>query len=307
MTSSHRVLLLSVVFSAPFLLLAGCASGTGATGGGSSTPIPTPLSITAVSPADIPVGSPDLTLAVNGAGFSNGAVVSVNNAAEATTYISSTEVRAIVPAGQLKVGAVLSVSVASANSVVKADPNAIALSVDNPVPAVSSVSPSSVIVGAGDTMVTVTGTNFVPGVLLSVNGTPRLSTFVSDTQFTAQLSASDFTSATSLPLNVINPKPGGGTSGTRSFGVNNPVPTISGLSPSSVLAGSGDTTVTLTCTGLLPSTVLQINGATHAATFVNGTQMSFVLSSAELGSASGLSLTLSNPLPGGGTSAASSF
>jgi hypothetical protein len=289
------------------VILTGCAGGSGNSGSGGSAPNPTPLAITSVAPTDVPVGSPDVTVTVTGTGFSSGAQISVNSVPEATTFVSSTQVQATVPANQLTVGAVLSVSIASGGATAKADPSAVALTVDNPVPSLSAVSPNAVLLGSGSTTVTVTGTNFVSGVALSVNGTTRTSTFVSSTQFTAQLLASDFTSATSLPLNVINPKPGGGTSGTSSFTVDNPAPAVTLLAPSSALVGSSNTTVTLTGTGLLPSTVLQINGATQAATYVNGTQLTFALSAAQLASAGQLAITLLNPVPGGGASAPANF
>lgn len=300
----------SVALCSALLLLSGCASG-GNTNGTSSNPVtatPTAqLAITAVSPTNVPVGSGDTTVTVTGAGFANSSVISLNNAAEPTTYVSSTELRAAVPSAQLRTGAVLSVSVTSSGSTVKADPASVALSVDNPVPTFTSISPAAALLGTPDTTVTVTGSNFVQGVALWVNGTPRTSTFVSDTQFTAQISASDFAATGSLPMNVINPKPGGGTSGTKALAVNNPAPGAATLTPASVVAGASDTQVTITSSGLLPTTVVQVNGATRAAKYISGTQVSFVLSAAELAGGSVLPVTLSNPLPGGGSASAGSF
>lgn len=293
--------------SASTFLFTGCAGGGGgssSTGGGGGTSTPATLSISGVSPTDVPVGSSDITLVVTGTGFTSSSVVSLAGTAEPTTYVSDTQLKAAVAAAQLKLGTVLSVAVSNGSTTVKADAQSVALSVDNPVPALASVSPTAISLGAPDTVVTVTGSNFVPGVALAVNGTTRTTTFVSDTQLTAQLLASDFSSALSLPLNVINPKPGGGTSGTSAMAVNNPLPTISGVSPSHIIAGSGDTTVTVTGSGILSSTTLLLNGAAHAGTVVSGTQMTFVLTAAELANANTLAISLSNPQPGGGTSVA---
>ena len=304
----------SLAFSALCLVLSGCAGGGSGSSGSSSgsTPVTTvgagaAVTISAVSPTDVPVGASDVTLTVNGTGFASGATVQVNGVAEPTTFISATELRATVAAAQLKTGAVLPVSVTSGSTTVKADPAAVALSVDNPVPSLGSVSPAVVLLGSPDTTVTVTGTNFVQGVALAVNGTPRATTFVSATQLTVQLSASDFASAQPLPLNVINPKPGGGTSGTSALPVNNPAPAVTGLAPATVAAGAADTNFTLTGSGLLPSTVLQVNGATHSTTAITGTQLTFTLAAAELANAGTLAVAVVNPQPGGGAVAAGSI
>ncbi|MGI4756368.1 MAG: beta strand repeat-containing protein [Janthinobacterium lividum] len=289
-------------------LLAGCAGSGGSspttttTGSGSNPPAQSvPVTIATVSPTNIPVGSGDLSLTVTGTGFTSGSVVSVNNAVETTAYVSATQLKATVPAAQLSVGAVLSVGVKSETASVTADPAATALSVDNPVPSLAFISPKAATIGMADTTVTVTGTNFVPGVALAVNGTPRSSTYVSATQMTAQLSAADFTAAGTLPLNVINPKPGGGTSGTSSLAVNNPLPVIASVSPSTIATGAGDTNVTISGQGLLPSTTVLVNGATRPATLADG-KITFTLSSKELTAVSTFNVTVSNPLPGGGAS-----
>ena len=298
-----------LALSALCLVLVGCAGGGSGSGGGTSSaaPVVTPVStvtslaITAVSPTNVPVGSTDVTLTVTGAGFASGNTVQVNGTAVQTTYVSSTQLSATVPAAQLKVGSVLPVAVSNGASVVKADPAAVALSVDNPVPSLASIAPGALLLGTPDSTVTVTGTNFVQGVILAVNGTPRDTTFVSDTQLKAQLTAADFAAARPLPLNVINPKPGGGTSGTSALAVNNPAPAISSVTPAAIGAGAADTVFTISGTGLLASTALQVNGAAHAATTVNGTQLTFTLSAGELASAANLSVRLVNPQPGGGS------
>src|SRR6187402_2707084 len=144
-------LLRLLAFGLP-LSLAGCAGGGG--GGSSSTtttttpPATTSLTVTAVSPTDVLVGSGDTSVVVTGTGFTTSSVISLNGTAEATTYVSSTEVHATVPAAQLKTGAVLSVAVANGTTVAKLDPAVAALSVDNPVPSFTSVAPNAILVGS---------------------------------------------------------------------------------------------------------------------------------------------------------------
>ncbi|WP_170835017.1 beta strand repeat-containing protein [Terriglobus roseus] len=299
-----------IAFVLPVSLL-GCASGSG---GGSSnttttttTPTTTTLSVSAVSPTDVPVGSNDTTVVVTGTGFTTSSVISLNNLAETTTFVSSTEVHAVVPSAQLKTGAVLSVSVANGSTVAKLDPAVAALSVDNPVPSLTLVAPTAVLMGSTAASITVTGTNFVPGVALSVNGSPRTTTFVSDTQLTAALTADDFATARSLPLNVINPKPGGGTSGTSALTVTNPLPSLTSLSLTSIVQGSAPPTLTLTGSNFVATSTVLVNGAVHSSTYVGPTKLTVTLSSADLTNATTLPIAVANPVPGGGTSASLPF
>ena len=59
----------------------------------------------------------------------------------------------------------------------------------NPVPSITTLSPSSGIAGAPAQTLTMNGTNFLPTSTVTYNGQAHLSTFVSSTQLTISLSA----------------------------------------------------------------------------------------------------------------------
>jgi uncharacterized repeat protein (TIGR01451 family) len=82
----------------------------------------------------------------------------------------------------------------------------------NPVPALTSINPAEVVVGGGGFNLVVTGTGFVNGSVVRVNGSDRTTTFNSATQLTAAIPASDISSAGSRQITVFNPAPGGGLS-----------------------------------------------------------------------------------------------
>ena len=248
------------------------------------------------------MGSQDIVLVVTGTGFTTSSVISLNNTPEATAYISTTEIHAAVPAAQLGTGTLLNVAVVNGSTVVKADAKTV-LSVDNPVPTFTSVAPGNVLLGSTAASVTVNGTNFVPGVALSVNGTPVATTYVSATQLMAALTADSFSKAAPLLLNVINPQPGGGASGTSSLAVNNPAPVIASLSPSTVVVNAPAATVTVSGTGFLPTTVLQVNGATRSAMYVSGTQLTVPFTTADFATVQTFAVSATNPTPGGGAAA----
>lgn len=88
-------------------LLAGCGGGVP----GTTSPAPAPLTVTSVSPAKITAGATATTITVNGTGFTKNSVVQVGGTAEATTYVSSTQLTAIIPAGQLASGSMLTIVV----------------------------------------------------------------------------------------------------------------------------------------------------------------------------------------------------
>ena len=72
--------------------------------------------------------------------------------------------------------------------------------------------------GSGVVGGTVNGTGFVSGVsVVLFDGSNRTTTFVSSTQLTAAIRASDVTTPGSFLITVFNSAPGGGTSNAQTF------------------------------------------------------------------------------------------
>jgi hypothetical protein len=95
------------------------------------------------------------------------------------------------------------------------------LSVVNPAPTISSLSPSSAGAGGPAFTLTVNGSGFVCGSTVKFNGNARTTTFISPTQLTAAILASDIANPGSYNVTVTNAAPGGGTSNAAVFTVNN--------------------------------------------------------------------------------------
>ena len=87
-------------------------------------------------------------------------------------------------------------------------------------PTITSISSTSAIAGGPAFTLTVNGTNFVSGATVSFNGNARATTFVSSTQLTAAILASDIATAGNFNVTVTNP--GGATSNSVSFTVLTP-------------------------------------------------------------------------------------
>lgn len=93
----------------------------------------------------------------------------------------------------------------------------------NPVPAITSLSPSSATAGTAAQTLTINGSGFLVTSTITYSGAAHAATFASASQMTIQLSAGDQATAGSYPAVVTNPSPGGGSSSAVNFVVNSPL------------------------------------------------------------------------------------
>jgi hypothetical protein len=177
----------------------------------------------------------------------------------------------------------------------------------NPVPDITTLSPSSVTAGAPAQTLTINGTGFLSSSTVTYNSVAHTATYVSASQLTIQLSASDQAAGGNYPVVVTNPSPGGGASNSVNFTVNNPTPAISLLSPAVAPAGTSSQNVAIGGSNFLSSSTLTFNGSSHAVTYVSSTQLTLSLSTSDLVSAGTDSVVVTNPPPGGGPSNATTF
>lgn len=93
--------------------------------------------------------------------------------------------------------------------------------VDNPVPMISQITPSSLNTGGfANNTVTIYGYGFIPGSVARVDGSERITTFVDYSHLLVQMNGSDFTVAGGVLVNVFNGFPGGGYSNAVTFTTN---------------------------------------------------------------------------------------
>jgi archaellum component FlaF (FlaF/FlaG flagellin family) len=84
--------------------------------------------------------------------------------------------------------------------------------VQNPVPKITSLSPSKIQRGADGIDLAVTGTDFIAGAKVTWDSADRTTRYVSDTQVVATIPASDLEDARSVSVRVRNPEPTAGAS-----------------------------------------------------------------------------------------------
>jgi hypothetical protein len=80
------------------------------------------------------------------------------------------------------------------------------------------------------------------------------------------------------------------------------VPVVSSIGTSTVLIGSGPTTMSITGSNFYPQSVVQLNGAALKTTFTDNNDLSAVIPAASITALGELPLTVANPTPGGGVS-----
>ena len=205
----------TLIFVLPGVLafIAGCATGgSSKTGGGSNPAVTASVSPTAPS---VRIGaSQQFTATVSG---SSNQTVSwfVNSVAGGNATVGT-----ISAAGMYQSPAsVPNPASVTVSAVTAADPSVQAnatVAIENPVPLLTGVSPTSF--ATGSFTLSITGSGFVSGAQILFSGTPLATTFVSSTHLTAGGTAS---TAGTFGVAVSNPNPGGSTSGSINVQVTN--------------------------------------------------------------------------------------
>ena len=271
------------------------------------TVLPGPSVISSLSPAGAPVGGAAFTLTVDGSGFTPGSIVRWNGANRVTTFVSTTRMRASIPAGDLTVIGTAQVTVF--------DPATGLTSAARPfsIQTAPVLTVGATTITAG-TAVTVTLTNGIGGSAdwlafaptTAVNSSYVQSTFVGTgiTTRTWTVTApatpgpyefrlfadSVYTRLATSPSVTVLPGP----------------PVISSLSPASAPVGGAAFTLTVDGSGFTPGSVVRWNGANRVTTFVSTTRMRASIPAGDLAVIGTAQVTVFDPATGF-TSAARTF
>ena len=293
--------------------------------------------LTFVSPQTATAGGGGFTITANGTGYISGAIILWNSTQLTTTFVSATQLTAPVPASLIATPGTVQVAIDIPGSAVPGatNPNngnsTTTTEISNivfftigttpgPAPAITKLSASTTsqastpYCSAAGLTLTVTGTNFTSDAIVNWNGSARATTFVSATQLTTAILATDTAfsgsaavtvsnslgTSTSLPVTMLTPATA------------LPAPSISALSQSSVAAGSPALPLTVTGGNILPCSVVQwVNGSnvttTLPTTYISATQLTAAVPAADFVSAGTAQVTVFTLAPGGGTSSALAF
>ena len=191
--------------------------GGGTSAGANLTVVYPPPTISWLTPNSVTMGAASLTLTVAGSGYAPVSTIEWNGTPLSTTYVSSSSLTAVVPAADLAAGgnAIVTVTTAAPGG----GSATATFAVDYPVPTLSSLSPASVPQGSPAVALTASGSGFVPGSTIDWNGSPLPTTYLSASELSATIPASDVMSATQASVTVVSPTPGGGSSFAEGFTV----------------------------------------------------------------------------------------
>ncbi|MFA5186200.1 MAG: carboxypeptidase regulatory-like domain-containing protein [Patescibacteria group bacterium] len=283
-------------------------------GGGTSTaftvPVQSPIpTLSSISPSFKYPGDAEFTLTVNGSSFINGSVVRFAGSDRATTFISSTQLTATIPATDLVAMGNYDITVYTP-APGGGSSGARTFTVGNPIPATTSISPTSTVYSPwfnADFTLTVNGSGFVNGAVVRFNGSDRVTTYVSPTQLTATILAADENIPGTFDITVFNPAPGGGVSGAQPFVVNNPAPSLGYIAPTSKTAGAAQFTLAVYGDYFMPNSVVRLDGVDCATTYLAQDQLTAVIPASSLVTAKISTVTVYTPAPGGGLSSSVQF
>lgn len=284
-------------------------------------PTVTAVSSSTTSSNSTPSCSPlGITLTVTGTNFVNGSVVewvtspSAPPSSLATTFVSSTQLTAVVPPFLIASAATVNIEVSNSGTLSNTSPFSITASTP-PAPTIASILPASAAAGSSGATLIVTGSNLLPcsGVQWTNGaGTTQLATtFVAATQsnpveLIATVPAADVASVQTAQIAVANPASSANLSAVVSFQV--VLPTLTSLSASTTSMNNAPYcsatgfTLTVNGTGFAPGLVVNWNGSPRSTTFVSATQLTAVITPADTASlatnAAAVAITVSGTNPG---------
>ncbi len=119
---------------------------------------------------------------------------------------------------------------------------------NNPVPSITSVSPTQQAAGSQPIVLTINGSGFMGDSTVAYNGTAHAASFANSSQGTIMLTTNDLATTGTYPVIVSNPAPGGGASNAVNFGVVTGTPTGSFTVIVGASSGSLAHTTTFTLT-----------------------------------------------------------
>ena len=233
-----------------------------------------------------------LTVYITGSGFIAGSVVnfaSQDITLNGTTINSGNSITTNISISGTAASGNVSVTVSNANGTSNALNFRIITSPSCQIPTITSLSPSSAYAGTSSLIVTVYGTNFSGNAVGRWNGLARTTNYANSNQLDLTLTATDLANSGNGNITVTNGTPyctsnanaftilGGGGSGPL-------VPSISSISPSSVLVGSGSVVVNIYGSNFTNYSTAYFNGSMRSTSFVNSGQLTMALYSYDLSS-----------------------
>ena len=253
--------------------------------------------ISSLNPTCAASGGAQFTLTVNGTNFVSTSTVNWNGAALATTFVSSTQLTATVPAALIATAGTASITVVNpcgGTSTGMTFTIANAPVITSPLTACGTVGAAfSYTITATNNPTSYTAAPLPPGLSLGtggnrnvISGTPTMPGTTNVT-ITASNGAGPCNTATATLVITINA-----------------APTISLIDPSCVTPGGPQFTLTVDGTNFVSTSTVNWNGTALTTTYVSSTQLTATVPASLIATAGTAAITVANPNPCGATSTA---
>jgi len=179
--------------------------------------------------------------------------------------------------------------------------------INNPLPGLTSLTPSSTPVGGLGFTLTVSGAGFVPTSVIKWNGASLATTYLSSTQLSASVDAAKIAALGAASVIVFNPTPAGGESSSQIFTITHSLPQVTSLDPYEAIPGSPAFVLTVVGSNFASGAVIRWDGVDLVTQWVSSTQLTTTLSDSLIAAFANVNVTVFNPLPNGGESGALPF
>jgi outer membrane protein assembly factor BamB len=261
--------------------------------------------IDSLLPGSVPAGSPAFTLNIAAEFVDPSSVVLWNGSPRTTAVVPGSgynaQITAQITAADLADVGMPEVTITNAAS---GGPVSDPQRFNVQAPAVAAILPSSIVAGAPSFTMNVALNGAVPQSTVLWNGSPRPTTFVSSTEITAQIAATDVESAGNATVSVAN----GGGSGATTSGTTFSITSLGSLalaavSPKTVSTGGPAFRLTVLGSGFTSNSVVQWNGSPRSTTYVSDTELTAQITSADIAVVATATVLVSNAASQGGNSA----
>lgn len=254
-----------------------------------------------ISPSTVEVGNDGLTMILNGENFLTTSIVRFNGSDLITTFVSESELEASLTKSKLSLIGAFEVVVAnpSPNGGVSA---AKQFTVTGTSQQITSISPTTMVFGFSDLILQVYGEGFTSNTVVRFNGSDRPTTFNNSTHLTAKLNSGDLLEAGEFGISAYSFDAGGGVTNSVILSIIYPEPTLNGISPSAIMAGSPTTTFIIEGSNFTPASKVQFDDFMLMTTFISSTLLSVEVSSNYLKLIGAVQIYVHTPIPGGGLS-----
>ena len=241
--------------------------------------------LTSVSPTTYLAGGVDFTLTLNGTGFVQNSQVLWNGIALTTKFITATQLTADVTAATIGAAGTGNVAVSNALGAVSGS-----LAVTAILPAITTLKPTSWLVGGADFTLAVNGTGFTPNSQVLWNSTALPTKLIGPTQLTASVTAATIVTPGATSISVSN------APGVMSNSISFPdaLPTVTTLAPANWLIGGPDFTLTVNGTNFVPNSQVEWNGTPVSTKFMSATQLAASISAMMIASAAPVNVAVTN-------------